>query len=350
MMCQAVIGIIIAWWQGRRRSCFRKLNSRSGAKAKVSEWANAGRCIFERGPTLQRAHRIFVADAISHGTITRLTCAGTDNTALHSVLKRSVVMGRMLLSLWTWFEIGFCAVAGFLTQLVLAAITLPFDRRRLIVGRCFRLTGVAAAHLTPFWHFGVYGDVPRRIEGRTVFVSNHESQADPFLISFLPWEMKWLGKASLFRIPIAGWSMTLAGDIPIHRGEGRSAKDAMDRCKQWLERGVPVIFFPEGTRSPDGQMGPFKDGAFRLALDSGAQIIPIAVCGTRKALPKHSWKFGFTRGLVAVGTPIPTTGRSTSDLADLKAEARAQIEAMRARMLPLTSTAEASEKAEVEMS
>jgi 1-acyl-sn-glycerol-3-phosphate acyltransferase len=124
----------------------------------------------------------------------------------------------------------------------------------------------------------------------------------------------------------------------------------MDRCRQWLERGVPVIFFPEGTRSPDGQMGPFKDGAFRLALDSGAQIIPIAVCGTRKALPKHSWKFGFTRGLVAVGTPIPTTSRSTSDLADLKAEARAQIEAMRARMLPLTSTVEASEKAEVEMS
>ena len=249
-------------------------------------------------------------------------------------------MGRMLLSLWTWFEIALCAVAGFLTQLILAPVAPPFDRRRIIIGRCFRLAGVTATRLTLFWRFGVYGDVPRRIDGRTVFVSNHESQADPFLISFLPWEIKWLvqpeasshpfaassqanlppisctrvnkllvrlirgkscqrpqqmgqdfprgvlGKASLFRIPIAGWSMALAGDIPIHRGEGRSAKEAMDRCKQWLERGVPVIFFPEGTRSPDGKMGPFKDGAFRLALDSGAQIIPSAVCGTRKALPQ----------------------------------------------------------------
>ena len=101
-----------------------------------------------------------------------------------------------------------------------------------------------------------------------------KSQADPFLISFLPWEMKWLGKASLLRIPIAGWSMALAGDIPIKRGEGRSAKGAMDRCKQWLQRGVPVIFFPEGTRSPDGKMGSFKDGAFRLALDGGPRLSP----------------------------------------------------------------------------
>ena len=103
------------------------------------------------------------------------------------------------------------------------------------------------------------------------------------------------------------------------------------------------IIFPEGTRSADGKLGAFKDGAFRLALNSGAQVIPIAVCGTRKALPKHSWKFGFTRALVAVGTPIPTKGRAR-DLEAIKAEARAQIEALRARMLPHTSAAEASNR------
>ena len=250
-------------------------------------------------------------------------------------------MGQALLSFWTWFEIALCALVGFLIQLVLWLLTAPFDRRRLIVGRCFRLTGAVAARLTPYWHFRVYGDVPRRIDGRTVFVSNHEFQADPFLISFLPWEMKWLGKESLFRIPVVGWSMRLAGDIPLRRGDSASTKDAMKQCAQWLQRGVPVIFFPEGTRSPDGKMGAFKDGAFRLALDSGAQIIPIAVCGTRKALPKHSWKFGFTRALVAVGTPIPTAGRSAGEMDVIKAEARAQIEAMRAKMLPHTSAAEA---------
>ncbi len=249
-------------------------------------------------------------------------------------------MWQKLLSFWTWFEIAVCVAVGFVVQLILWLVTAPFDRRRIVAGRCFRLMGVTAARLTPFWHFRVYGDIPRRIEGRTVFVSNHESHADPFLISFLPWEMKWLSKASLFRIPVVGWMLTLAGDIPIHRGRGGSAKEAMDGCTRWLDRGVPVVIFPEGTRSPDGTMGPFKDGAFRLALDSGAQIVPIAVCGTRKALPKHSWIFGFTRALVAVGTPIPTAGRSVSELPAIKAEARAQIEAMRARMLPLTSAAE----------
>ncbi len=254
-------------------------------------------------------------------------------------------MGRALLSVWTWFEIGLCALFGFLIQLVLWLLTWPFDRRRLIAGRCFRLVGVVAARLTPCWHFGVYGEVPRRIEGRTVFVSNHESQADPFLISFLPWEMKWLAKVSLFKIPISGWMMRLAGDIPILRGDGDSAKDAMKQCARWLGRGVPVVIFPEGTRTEDGKMGPFRNGAFRLALDCGAQIVPIAVCGTRKALPKHSWKFGFTRALVAVGTPIPTAGRGAGDLEAIKAETRAQIEAMRARMLPLTSAAGAPDAA-----
>ena len=95
-----------------------------------------------------------------------------------------------------------------------------------------------------------------------------------------------------------------------------------------------------------------KWGRSRMAASgspstSGAQIIPIAVCGTR-TLPKHSWKFGFTRALVAVGTPIPTTGRDASDLEAIKAEARAQIEALRARMLPLTSAEGFRNEADVE--
>jgi 1-acyl-sn-glycerol-3-phosphate acyltransferase len=165
-----------------------------------------------------------------------------------------------------------------------------------------------------------------------VVVSNHESQADPFLISFLPWEMKWLGKEVLFRVPFLGWSMRLAGDVPVRRGTRTSVEDAMKTCARWLERGVPVMIFPEGTRSPDGALLPFKDGAFRLAIETGADILPIAVSGTRRALPKHSWRFGLSRARVTVGQPIPTRGRSLDDVEGLKAEARAQIEAMRARL------------------
>ncbi len=247
-----------------------------------------------------------------------------------------------LLSIWTWLEIFLVGVVGFFIQLVIALVTLPFDRNRVVAGRCFRRIGITAAQLTPFWHFRTHGTVPRRIPGRTVVVSNHESNADPFLISLLPWEMKWLGKSSLFKIPFVGWSMWLAGDIPVKRGERDSALGAMARCAKLLEKGMPVMIFPEGTRSKTQELLPFKDGAFRLAIETGADVLPLAVSGTRRALPKHSWRFNTSRALVTVGTPISTKGMTLDDMEKLKAMARAQIESLRASLVPLTSSADES--------
>lgn len=242
-----------------------------------------------------------------------------------------------LLSIWTWLEIALMSLVGFCIQLVLAVFTWPFDRRRVITGRCLRLVAVVSSKLTPYWRFGVHGPLPRPRPSRTVVVSNHESNADPFLISHLPWEMKWLGKASLFKIPVVGWSMWLAGDIPVTRGDQESAKGAMTRCARWLEKGMPVMIFPEGTRSKTEELLPFKDGAFRLAIELGADVLPLAVSGTRRALPKHSWRFARARGLVTVGTPISTQGMTQSDVERLKAMAREQILALRASLIPLTS-------------
>lgn len=242
-----------------------------------------------------------------------------------------------LLSIWTWFEIGLVALLGFFVQLVLAVFTWPFDRRKYVTGRCFRLIGVTAAKLTPFWHFRIYGEIPKSLPPRTVVVSNHESTADPFIISLLPWEMKWLGKASLFKIPAVGWSMWMAGDIPVTRGDQGSAKGAMARCAQWLDKGMPVMIFPEGTRSKTEELLPFKDGAFRLAIEKEADVLPVAVSGTRHSLPKHSWRFNHAKALVTVGKPISTKGMTLADLERLKAMAREQILAMRATLVPLTS-------------
>jgi 1-acyl-sn-glycerol-3-phosphate acyltransferase len=241
-----------------------------------------------------------------------------------------------LLSLWTWLEIGLVSVLGFLVQSLLALVTFPFDRRRLVVGRAFRLVGVVAARLTPFWHFGVVG-TPPEVSGRTVVVSNHESQADPFLISHLPWEMKWLGKASLFRIPVVGWMMWLAGDVPVQRGDSASGKGAMAACARWLAKGVPVMMFPEGTRGTEEALLPFKDGAFRLAIETGADILPIAVSGTRTALPKHSWRFQKSYARVTVGTPLSTQGLTLADVETLKASARVQVEALRGQLRVLAA-------------
>jgi 1-acyl-sn-glycerol-3-phosphate acyltransferase len=238
-------------------------------------------------------------------------------------------MISVLFSIWAWLEIAVVVIVGFCIQLLLWMVTAPFDKRRAVAGRAFRLIGVTAAKLNPSWRFSIEGETPASLRGRYVVISNHESNADPFLISYLPWEMKWLGKASLFKIPIVGWCMWLAGDIPIVRGKSTSAGEALGRCAAWIDKEMPVMIFPEGTRSRDGNLLPFKDGAFKLALDNNARILPLAVHGTRTALPKHSWKFGRANARVMVGQVIETSGKT---IEQLKEEAKAQIEAMRRKL------------------
>jgi 1-acyl-sn-glycerol-3-phosphate acyltransferase len=160
-----------------------------------------------------------------------------------------------------------------------------------------------------------------------------------FLISHVPWEMKWLAKRSLFNLPFIGWSMRLVRDVPIDRASPSAAKAALDQCAVWLAQGVPVMIFPEGTRSKTGEMQAFKDGAFRLAIDTGADVLPMAVAGTDDALSKHDWRPGYARGILTIGKAISTQGMTYADVPRLKEAARAQITALRAEILPLTQRA-----------
>jgi len=130
--------------------------------------------------------------------------------------------------------------------------------------------------------------------------------------------MKWLSKAELFRIPVLGWLMRLAGDIPVDRGNPRSAAEAMVRCKEILKQKVSVIIFPEGTRSETDEMLPFKDGAFRLAIDAGVPILPLAVSGAATALRKHDWRLGRSVAEVRVLEPVETTGLARADIPALR--------------------------------
>lgn len=237
-------------------------------------------------------------------------------------------------SVWTWSVVVGMAIVCFGVQLVLAVLTWPFDyRRKRVTGRVFRLlSGVLASQLMPLWTFRLHGKVPAVLPKKLVVVSNHESHADPFIISRLPWEMKWLSKAVLFKIPFVGWSMWMAGDIPVRRGDRNSAQGAMALCRRKLELGVPVMIFPEGTRSPTGEMLPFKEGAFRLAIEAGADVLPVAVYGTRAAVPKHSWRVGKSRAFVTVGEPISTKGMSQADVTRLSELARTEIQRLREQL------------------
>jgi 1-acyl-sn-glycerol-3-phosphate acyltransferase len=231
---------------------------------------------------------------------------------------------QTILSIWAWLVFVVCVLLWF-PVLVLARLLTPFDRGRYITGRIFRKIGPAMATLNPLWRFRYSGTMPKDPRRPYVVVSNHESFADILLISHLPWEMKWLSKAELFRIPIMGWMMWLAGDVPVRRGFGHSALEAMERCRRALQNRVSVMIFPEGTRSRTSELLPFKDGAFRLAIEAGVPILPLAVSGTGTALRKHDWRFGRSDAEVRVLDPVETTGLTLNDVPQLKARVRQTI-------------------------
>ena len=209
--------------------------------------------------------------------------------------------------------------------LLFRALTFPFDRRRRRVGRLFHSCAVAGGMLNPFWTFRIE-EARRAPDGRAfVFVANHSSFTDVFLLVRLPWEMKWLSKEATFRIPLLNWQMRVAGDVPIRRGDRESARQAMGRLREILESGVSVLFFPEGTRSSDGSLAEFREGAFRLAIEAGVDAVPLALVGTAQSLPKHSLLFHPTAATLVVLPPVSTSGRHLSDAGALAVEVRNHI-------------------------
>jgi 1-acyl-sn-glycerol-3-phosphate acyltransferase len=236
---------------------------------------------------------------------------------------------QSIASVWAWLVLVTCIVVWFPLMLVTRLVTAPFDHGRYTVGLMFRKLGVIEALLNPLWSFHRAGTMPADPRRPYVVVSNHESFADILLISHLPWEMKWLSKAELFRVPVLGWLMRLAGDIPVKRGFGPSAVEAMAKCREALGDKVSVMIFPEGTRSSTPELLPFKDGAFRLAIDAGVAILPLAVHGTGTALPKHDWRFGRSRAVVTVLQPVETAGLTVADIPALKEKVRNMIVAAR---------------------
>ena len=155
-----------------------------------------------------------------------------------------------------------------------------------------------------------------------VAVSNHISYADIFLISHLPWEMKWLAKDTVFKIPVMGWIMHMAGDIHVVRGNRESIVSAIKGCRDRLAKKVSVMIFPEGTRSKTGELQAFKDGAFRIAIESQAPILPLAVAGTRDAMAKGTFRFKRATAVCRVLEPVETKGMTMADLPALRERVR----------------------------
>lgn len=231
-----------------------------------------------------------------------------------------------------WGATGLLALLWLPILALVFALTAPFDPGRYAAGRFFRLAAVVAVAMNPLWRFRTSGIRIRDPRRPYVAVANHESYADIFLISHLPWEMKWLSKEEIFRVPVMGWMMRMAGDIPVRRGSAKSRADAMAGVRDRLARRVSVMIMPEGTRSPTDELLPFRDGAFRVAIETGTPILPIVVAGTRHAMAKKSFIFRRARAEARVLEPIETTGLTLDDVPRLRDDVRARIAAERDRL------------------
>ncbi|MEA3471091.1 MAG: lysophospholipid acyltransferase family protein [Thermodesulfobacteriota bacterium] len=139
-----------------------------------------------------------------------------------------------------------------------------------------------------------------------IVMANHQSQYDVLaLIGYLPLPLKWVMKIELRKIPIFGIACEKVGHIYIDRGNSKKAQKSLKAAGEKIRAGSSVVFFPEGTRSPDGKLQPFKKGGFVMALEAKVPILPVTVVGGRKILPKKSLRILPGNMKIIMHEPIP---------------------------------------------
>lgn len=166
-----------------------------------------------------------------------------------------------------------------------------------------------------------------RPDGSYVISPNHMSYMDtPVILANLPVQFRFLAKRGLFQIPLLGTHLKRAGHIPVPREDPRAAVKTLSLAAQGIrDRGISMLIFPEGGRTRDGALQPFKEGAAYIAIKAGAPIVPVALIGTRDVLPYGSGHLRPGRVLMRVGDPIDTKGMSLHDRGKLTEEVRRRI-------------------------
>ena len=147
-----------------------------------------------------------------------------------------------------------------------------------------------------------------------IYMVNHQSMFDILVLQgYVSVQFRWLAKRELFQIPVFGPSMTRAGYVSIDRSNRRMAHKSLLEAARKIAQGVSVVIFPEGSRSQDGEIMPFKPGGFHLAVRAGQSIVPVAICGTHDVMPKGSLRISPGRVTVSINPPIETASYAKGD-------------------------------------
>lgn len=224
--------------------------------------------------------------------------------------------------------------------LVIAAV--PFDRRGRFAYVCTRLWA---------WSILKVVGVTLRVEGlerldparQYIFMANHQSAVDiPVLVQALPpFQLRWLAKRELLRVPLFGWAVWAAKHILVDRSSRTAAIASLRAAKRRIEDGVSVVVFPEGTRGTRGRLLPFKRGGFILALRARTPIVPLVIQGSGAILPKGDWRLRRGPIEVLVRDPVSLEAYDTEGLGRLVRRVREEMESALGRPADFRAVPEA---------
>jgi len=219
---------------------------------------------------------------------------------------------------------------------LLALDTLVFGAATLVAGVVDR-TGRTCRRLAGTWGRIVLVGLGVRVEvsgaenvpgGPAVYAANHGSALDvPILFGYLPVDFRIVHKRSLYLVPVLGWTLWLSGHVGIDRGNAFRARRSLEAAAERVRSGTSVAVFPEGTRSPDASVRPFKRGSFVLALAAGVPIVPLSLVGVKRVVPRGLLTLRPGTVRVVIHPPVPTAGRPAEDAAALAEEVRRVVAA-----------------------
>lgn len=189
-------------------------------------------------------------------------------------------------SLFVWICSVLFVILLFPVTFLIWLISLPFDKEHLLVHWWLTFQGIVLCRCNLLWKIKTEGRGKYKKGETYIIISNHQSILDILLITSLRFKLRWISKIENFRVPVLNWSMKMAGYIPIDRGNPESRVKMMEESLKSLNKGIPIMMFPEGTRSKDGSIATFKKGAFEMAIGAGIPLLPVIIDGTWKVLPK----------------------------------------------------------------
>lgn len=227
---------------------------------------------------------------------------------------------RVISSFFIWFYYCLLFAIFFVLISVAFLFTFLFDPYRKIPNKILSWMAWCMMHASPWWKKSMSGLDKYDKTQPTIFIGNHQSFLDMAFIFMMPWQMKWVTKKSLMMIPVMGWLAWFTGHLAIDR-KSKGALKKLDRLVQPIKDLVPVMIFPEGTRSKDGNIRSFKNGAFILAKEHNFRIQPIVIDGGHNALKSGGKTFNLRAEFkLSVLDPIDTS--KFNDLKELREHSR----------------------------